>query len=104
MSTSISRDAAPSEHPETSGRPREPLVFAEQIALLHERSLVALTTVVVNAAIVTAVFWRRSPRLASLAWLAAIGAISIGRALAVRAYRDRERAPVEAPAWARIFV
>ena len=81
-----------------------PLVFAEQIALLHSRSLVAQATVVVNASIVTGVFWGLVPRVPSLAWLGSLCALATARALVARAYHGRARAPVEARTWARLFL
>src|SRR5512145_899470 len=104
MSTSTRRDATPTAAPVEPVPGLDELVFAEQVALLHTRTLVAQLTVIVNAAVVTAVFWRISPRAPALAWLVALWALAVARGLAVRAYRSRPREPSEARAWARRFV
>jgi PAS domain S-box-containing protein len=80
------------------------LVSAEQIALLHTRAVVAQITVVLNAAVVTAVFWQVSPRAPALGWAAAVCTLALARGLAVRSYRSRPRTPAQASAWARIFL
>jgi PAS domain S-box-containing protein len=104
MSTSTLRQAAPAAVPAEPLPGLDELVFAERIALLHARSVVAQITVVVNATVVAAVFWRLSPRAPALAWLVALCSLAVARGLAVRAYRSRPRAPAEAAAWARLFV
>src|SRR6266542_3375175 len=86
------------------GGPRfDELVLAERVKLLHARAAVAQATVVINASIVTAVFWRIAPRAPSLAWLLSLAALAAARLVAMRAYRARLRAPAEAAFWARLF-
>jgi signal transduction histidine kinase/CheY-like chemotaxis protein len=104
MSTSTPRPAAPVADPGDSPAGLDDLVFAEQVSLLHTRSVVAQITVVVNAAVVTAIFWRVSPRAPALVWLVVLCALAVARGVAVRAYRSRPRVPSEADAWARLFV
>ena len=104
MPTSTLRGAAAVEDPTAAHQGVDRVVFAEQIALLHARSLVAQATVVVNASIVTGVFWGHSPRVPALLWLSALCALAVARALAARAYHSRTRTPGEARAWAHIFV
>ncbi len=104
MPVSIGPSAGRAAEPSAAQPAIDEVVLAEQLALLHARSLVAQTTVVVNASIVTWVFWGVSPRVPSVLWLAAICAVGLARAYAVRAYRSRARGPGEARAWARLFV
>src|SRR5512142_224072 len=104
MSTGTSGHVAGAADPAAEERSIELLVFAEQVALLHDRAVVAQATVVVNASVVVAIFWERSPRVAAVVWLAALSTVAAARSLAVLAYRRRARAPSEARLWARIFV
>jgi PAS domain S-box-containing protein len=104
METSIPRRAVADADPAAEHERLRPLVFAEQVALLHARSPVAQAAVFVNASIVTAVFWGLAPRLQSLLWLAVVCAVALARTLANRAYGGRPRAPEEARTWARVFV
>jgi two-component system, cell cycle sensor histidine kinase and response regulator CckA len=91
-------------HPSLSGPSGvDHLVLAEQVRLLYSRSVVAQATVIVNATIVTCVFWGIASRAWSAAWLAVIYAIAALRAFSSLLYVKRNGGPAKARVWARLF-
>jgi PAS domain S-box-containing protein len=84
--------------------PLDPRVLAEQVRLLYVRAPIAQATVVVNAALVTWIFWDLVSRTRSLAWLAVMCALAALRIALVRAYRRAAPGPHEAGVWGRRFV
>ncbi len=84
--------------------PRDPRVLAEQVRMLYARASIAQATVVVNAAVVAWVFWRRIPSTYSLAWVATLCALAAARIVLVWAYRRTAPAPSDAKLWGQRFV
>jgi PAS domain S-box-containing protein len=83
---------------------RDPRVLAEQVRMLYVRAPIAQATVVVNAFVVTWIFWDLVPPARSIAWVAALCAAAAVRMGLVRAYRRRADEPLDATLWARRFV
>jgi PAS domain S-box-containing protein len=81
----------------------EPRVLAEKVRMLYARASIAQATVVVNASIVSWIFWGRVPPGLSIAWVAALCALAAARIGLVRAYRRRVVGPSDARVWAHRF-
>jgi two-component system cell cycle sensor histidine kinase/response regulator CckA len=79
------------------------LVLAERVRLLYGRSGLVLAMLVATAAIVVALLGGRRSSLATLAWIVAVAASTLARALLARRYAARPRSPEEAPRWARLY-
>ena len=79
----------------------EQRVLAEQVQMLYARAPVAQATVVVNASIVSWVFWGLVPPGWSVAWVAVLCALAAARIGLARAYRRKGVAPADARVWAR---
>jgi two-component system, cell cycle sensor histidine kinase and response regulator CckA len=79
------------------------LVFAERVRLLYGRSSLVLAMLVGTAAALLALLGERRPLPATLAWIVAMAAGTLGRFLLARRYASRARSPAEAPRWARLY-
>jgi PAS domain-containing protein len=78
-------------------------IVAEQIRLLTRKRL-DLPINLLNAGIVSAVFWPLYPVWVVLSWLGVFSIVILLRALIRRRYRMAERSPEAARRWARVFV
>jgi two-component system, cell cycle sensor histidine kinase and response regulator CckA len=79
------------------------LVLAERVRLLYGRSGTVLAMLVGAGALLLVLLGERRSSPAALAWASAMAAITSLRALVARRYASRERAPAEAPRWARLY-
>jgi PAS domain S-box-containing protein len=89
--------------PARSPAPIEVRILAERVKLLYDRALISQATVVVNAVIVTGVFWGTTPPERSLAWTATLCLLAALRMALVVAARRGDRVSRDPRAWAHRF-
>ncbi|HEY6005302.1 MAG TPA: PAS domain S-box protein [Anaeromyxobacter sp.] len=78
-------------------------MFAERVRLLYGRSGLVVAMLLATAAILIALLGGRRSLATTLAWVGAMGASTLARALLARRYHSRARSPAEAPRWARLY-
>jgi PAS domain S-box-containing protein len=84
--------------------PPDPRVLAEQVRMLYVRAPIAQATVVVNAALVSWIFWDLVPHERSIAWFATLCTLAALRLVLIVAYQRQNVGPSDAEIWARRFV
>ena len=83
----------------------EQAVAAERVGLLYDQAPAGYAITAFNAALLALVMWGAVATTALVAWLAAVAAVTIARALLVFGWRRcRPRAPAELSRWRSRFV
>ncbi len=79
-------------------------VRGEQIRTLYEQSRPVLLANVLNALIVSGIFWKDGPRLFLVVWCGSMALMAVVRAELGRGFRRARPGPAEAPRWGLYFV
>ncbi|MBL8415758.1 MAG: response regulator [Propionivibrio sp.] len=82
----------------------EPLVFAEQIAMVYRLTPHTLAMSVVGSTLILLLLWSSAPHTVLIGWYLLHHAVTLVRYLLIRAYRRACPGPATAPDWARRFV
>ena len=82
----------------------QPLVFAEQIAMVFRLTLHTLAMSVIGSTLILVALWPSAPRTLLLGWYLLHHVVTLCRYLLIRAYRNARPVPAAAPLWSRRFV